>query len=193
MLTQSCQAGVTTSRGQYEADYVVLAAGRGIPQLAAQAGVQVPLADKPATLNVYTEPAPRMLHHILLSGALRCPPFSSSSASPCAAALWLSLMRVCTPYMRSFFEKSIHNAYRLQRLADALFLRQARDGTLLISIYKEDAAAALRLAPDAPEDPAQLQAIGQQVSLLPGIPFRGSAIACLPWSTMSRDAHCTGR
>ena len=45
-----------------------MAAGLGTPQLARMAGVDVPLEDKPATLNVYTVPAPPLLRHMLLSG-----------------------------------------------------------------------------------------------------------------------------
>ena len=45
-----------------------MAAGLGTPQLAGMAGIDVPLDDKPATLNVYTVPAPPLLRHMLLSG-----------------------------------------------------------------------------------------------------------------------------
>ena len=163
---------MTTASGQYEADYVVLAAGRGIPPLAAQAGVEVPLADKPPTLNVYTEPAPRMLHHILLSGRLHF--FRSLLAvaqrSACRGAA-VSYRMVPDPCQTAVF-----SLLRFWLLADALFLRQARDGTVLISVYKEDAAAALRLPPEALEDPAQLQAVGQQVRLLRGAPLHGSSL-----------------
>ena len=65
----------------YRADVVVLAAGRGIPELAAHAGVRLRLADKPATLNVYTQPAPHLLRHIILSGAKPRPHGSSLQAA----------------------------------------------------------------------------------------------------------------
>lgn len=68
----ACCAGVTTAEGHHTADVVVLAAGRRIPDLAAHAGVRTRLADKPATLNVYTEPAPPLLRHIVLSRAHIC-------------------------------------------------------------------------------------------------------------------------
>ena len=45
-----------------------MAAGLGTPQLARMAGIDVPLDDKAATLNVYTVPAPPLLRHMLLSG-----------------------------------------------------------------------------------------------------------------------------
>ena len=61
-------AEFATSSGAVQADTFVLAAGLGTPGLARMAGVEVPLDHKPATLNVYTVPAPLLLRHMLLSG-----------------------------------------------------------------------------------------------------------------------------
>ena len=61
-------AELVTASGVVQADMFVIAAGLGPPQLARMAGVDVLLADKPATLNVYTMPAPPLLQHMLLSG-----------------------------------------------------------------------------------------------------------------------------
>ena len=52
------QSGVVTSSGRHEADVVVLAAGLGVPRLAAQLGADVPLADKAGTLTILTQPMP---------------------------------------------------------------------------------------------------------------------------------------
>ena len=65
---QVVSAELVTASGRVQADTYVIAAGLGTPQLAMKAGVEVPLADKPATLNVYTVPAPPLLQHMLLSG-----------------------------------------------------------------------------------------------------------------------------
>ena len=68
MLCYVVYAAVSTSEGPYEADFVVLAAGLGIPGLAEKLGSKVPLADQPATLTVLTQPMPRLLHHIIVTG-----------------------------------------------------------------------------------------------------------------------------
>ena len=66
-------AEIASTSGRVQADAYVFAAGLGIPDLAKKAGVEVPLSSKPATLNVYTVPAPPLLQHMLLSGViLRC-------------------------------------------------------------------------------------------------------------------------
>jgi len=65
---QFVSAELVTASGRVRADTYVIAAGLGTPQLAMKAGVEVPLADKPATLNVYTVPAPPLMQHMLLSG-----------------------------------------------------------------------------------------------------------------------------
>ena len=65
---QVVSAELVTASGIAQADTYVIAAGLGTPQLAMKARVEVPLADKPATLNVYTVPAPPLLRHMVLSG-----------------------------------------------------------------------------------------------------------------------------
>ena len=66
-------AEIASTSGRVQADTYVLAAGLGIPNLAKKAGFEVPLSSKPATLNVYTVPAPPLLQHMLLSGEIfRC-------------------------------------------------------------------------------------------------------------------------
>lgn len=47
---------------------VVLAAGINTPLLAAKLGVQVPLEDKPGTVNIVTGVLPPLLKHILVTG-----------------------------------------------------------------------------------------------------------------------------
>lgn len=61
-------AELATASGVIQADTFVIAAGLGTAELARMAGVEVPLEDKPATLNVYTVPGPPFLRHMLLSG-----------------------------------------------------------------------------------------------------------------------------
>lgn len=61
--------GIRTSQATYSPDVVVLAAGIHTPQLAAKAGVGVPLEDKPGTVNILTKPLPPLLRHIIVTGA----------------------------------------------------------------------------------------------------------------------------
>ena len=63
-------AEIASTSGRLQADTYVFAAGLGVPDLAKKAGFEVPLSSKPATLNVYTVPAPPLLQHMLLSGQL---------------------------------------------------------------------------------------------------------------------------
>ena len=70
-------AELATASGLVQANVFVIAAGLRTPELARMAGVEVPLDDKPATLNVYTLPAPPLLQHMLLSGG-----FLSYQAAP---------------------------------------------------------------------------------------------------------------
>jgi glycine/D-amino acid oxidase-like deaminating enzyme len=144
---------VTTPAGTYTADVVLLAAGRGTPELAAQARARVRLADKPPTLNVYTASIPPLLRHIILSGAHAC------MHVPCFCYQACIPFRSTGPYTRQCEKRSL--------LADALFLRQARDGSILISVYKEALAQELLPSPAAAQDPAALSAAGQQVSAAP--------------------------
>ena len=67
-------AELASTSGRVQADAYVFAAGLGIPALAKKAGFQVLLSSKPATLNVYTVPAPPLLQHMLLSGQIFCCP-----------------------------------------------------------------------------------------------------------------------
>lgn len=60
--------GVRTSQKQYQADVVVLAAALGIPELAQQLQLQVPLTVKPRTVTVITKPLKRFLKHIVVTG-----------------------------------------------------------------------------------------------------------------------------
>ncbi len=55
--------GVETTRGQIEADFLVLAAGVDTPRLAAMLQVDVPLKESPGLL-AHTAPAPRMLERL---------------------------------------------------------------------------------------------------------------------------------
>jgi glycine/D-amino acid oxidase-like deaminating enzyme len=56
---------ILTTRGKMEADYYVLAAGVGSMSLAQQAGVQVPLIEKPGIL-AHSKPMPRILDRVLV-------------------------------------------------------------------------------------------------------------------------------
>lgn len=62
------RVGVRTSDDQYQADVVVLAAALGIPELAQQLQLQVPLTVKPRTVTVITKPLKRFLKHIVVTG-----------------------------------------------------------------------------------------------------------------------------
>jgi len=77
--TVELRAGVVTNGGRHEADVVVLAAGLGVPGLAAQVGAKVPLMDKPGTLTILTQPMPHFLDHILVTGG--SPPICKSCSS----------------------------------------------------------------------------------------------------------------
>lgn len=65
---QFFNAGVSTSQGQHDADVVVLAAGLNTAKLAEQLGAKIPLADKPGTLTILTQPMPKFLQHIIVTG-----------------------------------------------------------------------------------------------------------------------------
>lgn len=60
--------GVQTSTDKYKADVVVLAAALGIPELAQQLQLHVPLTVKPRTVTVITKPLQRFLEHIVVTG-----------------------------------------------------------------------------------------------------------------------------
>ena len=61
-------AGVSTSRGEHKVDVVVLAAGLNTAELAKKLGAEIPLADKPGTLTILTQPMPHFLQHIVVTG-----------------------------------------------------------------------------------------------------------------------------
>jgi glycine/D-amino acid oxidase-like deaminating enzyme len=54
-------------QSSYAADAVVLAAGTGCPQLAGQAGCQLPLLDKPAAIVMTAPMQPGLLKHMVIS------------------------------------------------------------------------------------------------------------------------------
>jgi len=56
--------GVSTSKGKFEADYVVIAAGNGTPKIAAMAGFDVPLIESRGIL-AHSKPMPRILNRIV--------------------------------------------------------------------------------------------------------------------------------
>ena len=56
--------GVQTTKGMFEADYVVIAAGNAAPQIAAMAGFDVPLITSRGIL-AHSKPQPRVLNRIL--------------------------------------------------------------------------------------------------------------------------------
>ena len=68
MMRVNVLEGVRTSQKQYQADVVVLAAALGIPELAQQLQLQVPLTVKPRTVTVITKPLKRFLKHIVVTG-----------------------------------------------------------------------------------------------------------------------------
>lgn len=79
--------------------------------------------------------------------------------------------------------------------ADALFLRQARDGTILISVYKEAYANELLPSPAAAEDPAELAAVGRQVGpwvLVTGISHAGINAAGECYRHACQGSTCVG-
>ena len=67
---QSVRAGVSTASGDFPADFVVLAAGLGAPELAESVDAAVPLTYKPGTVNILTPPTSKLLNHIVVTGAL---------------------------------------------------------------------------------------------------------------------------
>jgi glycine/D-amino acid oxidase-like deaminating enzyme len=56
--------GVQTTKGKFEADYVVIAAGNGTPQIAQMAGFDVPLIESKGIL-AHSTPQPRVLNRIV--------------------------------------------------------------------------------------------------------------------------------
>ena len=72
ILSIAMTTGIRTTEASYNPDVVVLAAGISTPDLAAKAGVTVPLEDKPGTVNIVTAPLPPLLHHILVTGEATC-------------------------------------------------------------------------------------------------------------------------
>lgn len=60
--------GVMTSKGSFKADVVVLAAGCGIPTLAEQLWLLVPLIARPSTVVVITKPLKPLLTHMIVTG-----------------------------------------------------------------------------------------------------------------------------
>lgn len=58
--------GVTTSRGKFAADTVVIAAGNGSPAIAAMAGFDVPLVESRGIL-AHTKPRPLSLHRVIMT------------------------------------------------------------------------------------------------------------------------------
>lgn len=61
--------GIETEHGRLEADHVVLAAGAGVPPLAASIGVRVPLTT-PAGLLVHSKPVGKLLNGLVLAPEL---------------------------------------------------------------------------------------------------------------------------
>jgi glycine/D-amino acid oxidase-like deaminating enzyme len=61
--------GIETEAGELRADQVVLAAGAGVPPLAASAGIHVPLKTPPGLL-VRTKPVPKVLNGLVMSSRL---------------------------------------------------------------------------------------------------------------------------
>ncbi|KAK9792940.1 hypothetical protein WJX73_000671 [Symbiochloris irregularis] len=59
--------GVRTAHQEYPADVVVLASGIKTPALASKLGVQVPLENKPGTVNILSGKLPPLLKHILVT------------------------------------------------------------------------------------------------------------------------------
>lgn len=58
--------GIRTTRGNVEADVIVIAAGVDTPRLAAMAGLEVPLKDSPGVL-AHTKPTDRMMGRVILA------------------------------------------------------------------------------------------------------------------------------
>jgi len=56
--------GVQTSKGKFETDYVVIAAGNATPKIAQMAGFEVPLIESKGIL-AHTKPQPRILNRIV--------------------------------------------------------------------------------------------------------------------------------
>jgi glycine/D-amino acid oxidase-like deaminating enzyme len=56
--------GLQTTKGKFEADYVVIAAGNGTPHIAAMAGFDVPLIESKGIL-AHSTPQPRVLNRIV--------------------------------------------------------------------------------------------------------------------------------
>ena len=61
--------GIETENGEIKADHVVLAAGAGVPPLAAGAGIKVPLSTPPGLL-VQSKPADRLLNGLVMAPEL---------------------------------------------------------------------------------------------------------------------------
>ena len=60
--------GVLTRKQEHSADVVVLAAGLNVPKLAEHLKGKVPLSEKPGTLTILTQPMPKFLNHIIVTG-----------------------------------------------------------------------------------------------------------------------------
>jgi glycine/D-amino acid oxidase-like deaminating enzyme len=56
--------GVATTKGKFEADYVVIAAGNGTPHIAAMAGLDVPLIESKGIL-AHSKPLPPLLNRVI--------------------------------------------------------------------------------------------------------------------------------
>jgi glycine/D-amino acid oxidase-like deaminating enzyme len=56
--------GVQTTKGKFEADYFIIAAGNGSPRIAAMAGFDVPLIESKGIL-AHSKPLPRVLNRVL--------------------------------------------------------------------------------------------------------------------------------
>lgn len=65
-LTSGRIRGVQTSKGKFEADYVVIAAGNGSPQIAAMADFAVPLVESRGIL-AHTRPQPMTLNRVIMT------------------------------------------------------------------------------------------------------------------------------
>ena len=66
---------MSTSAGDFPADFVVLAAGLGAPELAQSVGADVPLMHKPGTVNFVLRAPPdkKLLRKIVVTGAALLP------------------------------------------------------------------------------------------------------------------------
>lgn len=156
----SALAGFSTSQGDHDADVVILAAGLNTSKLAKKLGGDIRLADKPGTLTILTQPMPKFLNHIIVTGKsntrqlLMMIRISKGMYLIClkivlCSQVRLSLSHVLSPSYGKRGMKSVayiqidegktgkmSSTHCLCLPAEDAFIMQRRDGEVMISFFK---------------------------------------------------------